>query len=68
MAADLTELFSKPPSLADFQAAIARKRGGSTGGMSGLTYEMVKHWPDDVVYMVYDLIVAMWTDKTVPSS
>ena len=36
--------------------------------MSGLTYEMVKHWPRDVVYMVYDIIVHMWADKEVPPS
>ena len=64
---DLTRIFETPPSLADFQAAIKARSGHTAGGVSELSYNMVKEWPDELIRIVYDLLVEMWTDRYIPS-
>ena len=38
----------------------------TAGGMSGLTYSMMKVWPEEVIRMVYDHLSSLWIDKVVP--
>ena len=34
--------------------------------MTGLTYGLMKIWPEDVVKKVYDLMLQQWTNKAMP--
>ena len=38
----------------------------AAAGISGLTYLMMKAWPEEVTRMVYDHLGALWIDKVVP--
>ena len=55
-----------PPSFEAFQAAFNHKKGDTAGGMQGLTYDMMKTWPQEVTRYVKDLLCSVWTDKMVP--
>ena len=64
---DLSRIFETPPTLAEFQKAIKDRNGHTSGGVSELSYNMVKEWPEDLTRIVYELLVEMWTDRYIPS-
>ena len=67
-AAELDLLLATPPSYADFTYAIKHLHNGSAPGISGLSYNMVKAWPDNCKQMAYDCLARQWEDKyTCPS-
>ena len=51
---------SSPPTLEEFYAPIRHLKSNSAPGISGLSYNMIKTWPHDVVYEVYCNLLAMW--------
>jgi hypothetical protein len=56
-----------PPTLEEFQRAIAHTKANSTGGMSKLTNNMMKCWPEEVVEMVHSALITLWNnDKEIP--
>ena len=67
VAEELERTLSSPPSLVDFQLAIANIRSSTSPGASGLTYGMIKHWPASLVESVYHHLASLWATKAVPS-
>ena len=67
VADELERILALPPSLADFQLAIKNKRSSTSPGASGLTYGMIKHWPESLVLSIYQHLVSLWESKAVPS-
>ena len=55
-----------PPSFARFKYALQHGKTKSSPGPSGLTYTMMKHWPDEVLKSIYDLLVRLWNTKSHP--
>ena len=62
MAAVLCEV----PSLQDFTQVIKKGVGGRAPGMTGLTYGLMKAWPEKVIAKVYDLLVKQWNSSSMP--
>ena len=62
----LTSLGDSPPSYQDFLSAIKSSPGSTASGPSGLTYGMMKAWPEEVSHLAYDILVKMWGAKHVP--
>ena len=58
--AELEMILSSPPSFADFQLAIANIRRSTSPGASGLTYGMIKHWPESLVTSVYQHLASLF--------
>jgi hypothetical protein len=56
----------RPPRFETFKYAIQHGKTKSSPGPSGLTYTMMKQWPDQVVQTIYDLLVRLWNTKTHP--
>jgi hypothetical protein len=51
------------PTLDELQAAIKHTKSFSTGGVSGLTNNMMKCWPVELVTQVHDALCKLWTDN-----
>ena len=60
MAAVLCEV----PSLEDFAQVVRKGFGGRVPGMTGLTYGLMKAWPEKVIVAVYDLLVKQWNSSS----
>jgi len=50
----------------EFVGAIKASESGSAPGMSGLSYSMIKLWPEHVVKGIYEALVRTWVDKSTP--
>ena len=61
--AEMAALFASPPSYSDFCRAITRSKKGSAPGMSGLSYNMIKSWPEGCKQAAYDCLSRQWEDK-----
>ena len=53
-------------SLSDFTQIIKKGVGGRAPGMTGLTYGLMKAWPDKVIALVYELLVKQWNSSSMP--
>ena len=47
--------------------ACKHTKGGAAPGMSGLTWQMIEHWSDEVVTHVYNLLIAIHADGSSPA-
>ena len=56
----------EPPSLAEFRRALRQSKRQSSAGMSGVTYNLMSLWPDKVISQVYDILCAIWSNKSSP--
>jgi len=63
---DLFDRLHQPPSLDRFRATIKRHTRKSAGGPSGLTYAMVRAWPESLTKEVHQLLSDVWTAGHVP--
>ena len=61
---DMVTALQSPPSLPEFQAAIRHHKGSTAPGATGLTYDMVKGWPDPVTAKVHQLLTLSFTGST----
>ena len=62
----LTAKLRKPPSYGEFVARLARPRGGPTAGLTGLTYNMVSQWPEEVMIPVYAALCKLMQEEHTP--
>ena len=62
----MSEILSTAPTLEEFTSVIRKGVGGRTPGMTGLTYGLMKIWPEDVIKKVYDLMLQQWTSRSMP--
>ena len=63
--AELERVMALPITLEDFAGAIKSATRDKAPGPSGLTINMVKGWPPDVLLAVHGLMEAMWREKYV---
>ena len=54
------------PTLVEFKEAIAAMPHESAGGLTGLTYDMVKLWPEAMVTKAYNALANLFRDRAVP--
>ena len=57
---------SAPPSRGEFDSCLASTSNTTMGGMSELTYSMMKAWPAAVTNRVFELLSSMWPSKFTP--
>ena len=62
---ELSALFASPPTYSDFSRTIRNLKNNSAPGMSGLSYNMIKAWPDSCKQMAYECLSRQWTAKHV---
>ena len=61
--AEMAALFAEPPPYSAFCRAISSAKNGSAPGVSGLSYNMIKSWPEQCKQAAYDCLVRQWQDK-----
>jgi hypothetical protein len=62
----MSRALNQVPTLAEFSAVLKKGVGGKAAGMTGLTYGLMKIWPDEVIKAVYDLLVIQWNSDSMP--
>ncbi|OXE35816.1 MAG: hypothetical protein CGW95_11575, partial [Phenylobacterium zucineum] len=63
---NLADILLEPPSLHDFMAAIKGHKGSTAPGATGLTYNMLKAWPDDTITSAYHCLALLWRSNSTP--
>jgi hypothetical protein len=63
---DANNLAHYCPSFEEFNEYIDRLDSNSAPGASGLSYAMIKLWPDSLLRRAYDLLRDSWIKKTIP--
>ena len=53
----MSKALNQVSTLAEFSAVLKKGEGGSTAGMTGLTYNLMKIRTDEVIKAVYNLLV-----------
>jgi hypothetical protein len=68
--AQLMQTLLVPPTLEEFKKSIRKSKTNSAPGMSGLSYNMLKSFPRDMVEYVYRLWIHFWNkpDTDLPKS
>ena len=61
---DLGQALQAPPTLEEFKAAVSNHKGSTAPGATGLTYNMVKGWPDTVLSRVHELLTRAFSGPT----
>ena len=61
---DLRLALSAPPTLEEFKAAVTHHKGSTAPGATGLTYNMVKGWPDVVLTRAHALLTRAFSGPT----
>ena len=56
-------LLAAAPMFEEYLQAVRTRSIKSTGGMTGLTYALMKHWSKDIHRLMYDLLATMWDAK-----
>jgi exonuclease III len=65
--AEIMEVLSQPISLDDLRNAIRKAPSGSVPGPSGLSYAMMKEWPESVLVRAHAAVHAIWEEKIIPA-
>jgi len=55
----LNDLFASPPTFEEFRRAISSRPGKTAGGITELTYSMMKSWSLPFKKLVYDNLAAL---------
>jgi len=61
--ADLTLSLQDPPTLLDLITAIKKLPSASAGGMSGLTYNQLKIWPESILSAAHQALSLIWKER-----
>ena len=64
--AELANKLQQPPSLEEFVQRLIKPRGGPTAGLTGLTYNMMAEWPEEVMRAVHESLCRMHADGSTP--
>ena len=64
---DLSNRLTKPPSYEDFVNRLIKPRGGPTAGLTGLTYNMMSQWPEEVMKEVYAALCKLKQEEHTPA-
>lgn len=49
-----------------FRKKLSDTSNGSAGGLLGLTYDLIKMWPEETIQLAYNALCGMWESKTIP--
>ena len=63
---DLEVALSTPPSLHDFCRSVRSHHGSTAPGPTGLTYNMLKAWPDATLATAHACLSQLWTAEATP--
>ena len=58
-------LLGAAPTFEEYLQAVRARSSKSAGGSTGLTYALMKHWPEDIHRLMYDLLAVMWDAKMI---
>ena len=64
--AKLDKDLNTPPNLIQFTERIRKARGGMTGGMSGLTYNIMSKWPDSTIELIHTALCILMKAEDYP--
>jgi hypothetical protein len=56
------------PTMQEYMDQVKAAKSGSAAGMSDLSYDMVKAWPEEIHQAVYQSLAELWMSKTVAES
>ena len=59
--------FQEVPTFEEWQEVIRSTHNNSSGGVSGCSYNQLKHWPIELSLDVYSTLVDCWADKAIAS-
>jgi hypothetical protein len=62
----LAASLNKEPTQHEFEKALRRPNGNSAAGKSGLSYNMMKIWPDDLKSDFFQLLLQLWNQNITP--
>ena len=62
----LKDILERPITMAEVQLAIKRAPSGSIPGPSGLSYAMMKEWPEEATKLFHSSINVLWEQKIIP--
>ena len=60
----MSTILNRAPTLEEFKAVLRKGVGGRAPGMTGLTYGLMKIWPEELMDRVYDLLVRQWNSDS----
>ena len=63
---DLTASFQAPPTFDEFCLSISSRSSRTAGGLTGLTYKMMKAWSPSFKRHIYDNLLFIWKDSFIP--
>jgi ribonuclease HI len=63
----LTDILLRPPTQAEFLQTLKKCKENSAPGVTGLSYNMIKLWPDDMHTAVFNILADLWTTYTIPA-
>jgi hypothetical protein len=63
---ELAAIFATNPTYEEFTQAITYSPNGTAPGMSDITYNMLKAWPENAKRKAYEALTTLWESKTVP--
>ena len=63
---ELADQLNQPPSYAEFVERLRKPRGGPTAGLTGLTYNMMAEWPDEIAKSIYEALCKLELEQSVP--
>ena len=64
---DLDIALAQPPTLEDFSNAIRHLGPSTSPGATGLTYNMVRGWPPEVVAYAHNCLTQLWQADHTPA-
>ena len=62
----IAKRFEEPITFTDFKRMLMRSRGNSAGGLTGLTYGVLKLAPEGLLIHIFQLLSHMWEHHFVP--
>ena len=62
----MATILKQVPTLEEFSAVLKKGVGGRSPGMTGLTYGLMKIWPDELIAKVYELLRRQWNSDSMP--
>jgi hypothetical protein len=63
---EMQEVVMQPIQLEELRQAIRKAPSGSVPGPSGLSYDMMKEWPETVLQRVHETVDKIWREKLIP--
>ena len=66
LSAKLQEVIKAPICIEELRAAIRRAPASSVPGPSGLSYSMMKEWPEEVLLAAHTAMTMIWDTGTIP--